>query len=302
MKNCLIITLSNIGDLIMTTPIFEALSKSFPGIKIDAVGDKRSSSLLEPFPYVDKIFNKNKKAILREKICLISSLREIKYDLILDLRTPFLPFLLRGNKRIANYSRLNKNEHSVYQHFSIVKRILSDWENPPPCKLYLSKTVEKALDLNNGFDLESEFFVVAPGANWSEKIWPGVKYGKLIRAIFEKKLTTRVVLLGSNSDAEINLDLGISGKNVLDLRGKTKLLEAVSIMNRAKLFIGNDSGLGHMAASVGCKTLTLFGPGNYRRYRPWHFGGAVLLSPNSRLENLEVDNVFEKVNGIIACE
>ena len=301
LKNCLIITLSNIGDLIMTTPIFEALNKSFPGIKINAVGDKRSSILLEFFPYVDQIFNKNKKANLREMVSFINLLRQIKYDLILDLRTPFLPFLLRGRKRLMKFSTLNKNEHSVYQHFSILQGILPDWKNPPPCRLYLPKTVEIALDLDYGLNSDSKLFVVAPGANWSEKIWPGVKFGKLIRAILDKKIATRVILLGSDFDAKIKLDLEMMVGNVLDLRGKTKLLEAASIMNRAKLFIGNDSGLGHMAASVGCKTLTLFGPGNYQRYRPWHSEGSVLLSPNSKLENLAVDDVLKKVEGIVSC-
>ena len=285
----------------MTTPIFEALNKSFPGIKIDAVGDKRSSILLKPFPYVDKIFNKNKKANFKEKFGFINLLRQTEYDLILDLRTPFLPFLLRGNKKITNCTKKDKNQHSVYHHFSIINKIVPDWKTPPPCKLYLSKAAEKALELNQGLSLDEEFYVVAPGANWSEKIWPGVKYGLLIRTCLKQKLTNQVVLLGSNTDAEIDLDLGTSASNILDMRGKTKLLEAVSIMNRAKLFIGNDSGLGHMAASVGCKTLTLFGPGNSQRYRPWHSEGTVLLAPNSKLKHLSVYDVLEKVKGIAAC-
>ena len=285
----------------MTTPVFEALNKSFPDIQIDAVGDKRSSLLLEPFPYVKNIFNKNKRAGLKEKFDFIKLLREIKYDLILDLRTPVLPLFLRGNRKITNYPKQSKKQHSVHQHFSVVNKILTDWKNPPSCKLYLSKKAEKAVELNQVLGSDEEFYVVAPGANWSEKIWPGVKYGELIRTFLEQKLTNRVVLLGSDSDAEIDLDLGMSVSNVLDMRGKTKLLEAASIMNRAKLFIGNDSGLGHMAASVGCKTLTLFGPGNPQRYRPWHPGGTVLLAPNSKLKNLPVYDVIKKVKGIMSC-
>ena len=119
--------------------------------------------------------------------------------------------------------------------------------------------------------------------------------------MFEAKVNESSGSVGSDSDAEIDLDLGTSASNILDMRGKTKLLEAVSIMNRAKLFVGNDSGLGHMAASVGCKTLTLFGPGNSQRYRPWHSEGTVLLAPNSKLKNLAVYDVLEKVKGIAAC-
>ena len=83
----------------MTTPIFEAINKNFPGIKIDAVGDKRSSILLKPFPYVDKIFNKNKKANFKEKFGFINLLRQTEYDLILDLRTPFSAILTKRKQK-----------------------------------------------------------------------------------------------------------------------------------------------------------------------------------------------------------
>ena len=89
----------------------------------------------------------------KEKILINLKDQQIN-DLILDLRTPFLPFLLRGKKRIMNYSCQYKNEHSVYQHFSIVKKILPNWKNPPPCKLYQSNMIERVLDINYGSNLD----------------------------------------------------------------------------------------------------------------------------------------------------
>jgi ADP-heptose:LPS heptosyltransferase len=56
---------------------------------------------------------------------------------------------------------------------------------------------------------------------------------------------------------------------VLNLAGTTTLLQAAALLSRATLFIGNDSGLGHLCAAVGRPTLTLFGPGDPDRYHPW---------------------------------
>ena len=302
MKRCLLITLSNIGDLVMTTPVFEAINQYFPDMRIHALGDKRSSSLLEPFPYIDKIYNKNKKANTREQFGLLKLLRSVNYDLIVDLRTPFMPFLLKGKKRLIKWKKAKSDQHAVYQHFSILKKIIPDLKEPPPCKLYLLEPFGPVLKIIKQTNPPSDFFVIAPGANWSKKMWPGLNYGHLISSILKQKLVSYIFILGNDIDAEIELGIEIADPRIFDLRGKTKLSEAAYLMSKAKLFIGNDSGLGHMAAGVGCKTLTLFGPGNHSRYKPWHLDGTILLSPESNLENLEVVRVIDKLKGICGCE
>ena len=301
MKRCLLITLSNIGDLVMTTPVLEAINKSFPTLVVDVVGDKRSSSLLEPFPYIRHIFNKNKKADVKEQFNFLRDLRRVKYDLILDLRTAFLPFLLKGRKKFINQSNSRFNEHSVYQHFRILNKLLPKLDKPPPCKLYLPTNIRKRMATIYNLKSSNDFFVIAPGANWSKKMWPGSKYGCLIDSILKNNIVSQVILLGNTDDKKIDLGLRRINDKIIDLRGKTKLLEAACIMRQAKLFIGNDSGLGHMAAGVACKTLTLFGPGDYRRYRPWHSGGSVLIAPESNLEKLVLDKVIKEIKEVSAC-
>jgi ADP-heptose:LPS heptosyltransferase len=56
---------------------------------------------------------------------------------------------------------------------------------------------------------------------------------------------------------------------LIDLVGKTDLLTAYACLKRASLFIGNDSGLMHLAAAAGAPTLGLFGPSDERHYAPW---------------------------------
>jgi ADP-heptose:LPS heptosyltransferase len=56
---------------------------------------------------------------------------------------------------------------------------------------------------------------------------------------------------------------------VIDLVGNTDLLTAASVLRRCALFIGNDTGLMHLAAAAGTPTLGLFGPSAVEQYAPW---------------------------------
>jgi len=57
----LVITLSNIGDAIMTTPVLAALHAQYPAARIDLVCDLRSSALFEPCSYIGQLFVRDKK-------------------------------------------------------------------------------------------------------------------------------------------------------------------------------------------------------------------------------------------------
>ena len=74
----LVVTLSNIGDLVMTTPVIEALHERFPGDAIDIVADRRSSALLEATPYLGTIYHRDKRAGFTEQLALLRRLRRIR--------------------------------------------------------------------------------------------------------------------------------------------------------------------------------------------------------------------------------
>jgi len=65
------------------------------------------------------------------------------------------------------------------------------------------------------------------------------------------------------------------------------------VLRLATLFVGNDSGLGHLAAAVATPTCTVFGPGNPQRYHPWHPQGRWLQGPGGRLAVLSPDTVAD---------
>ncbi len=75
----------------------------------------------------------------------------------------------------------------------------------------------------------------------------------------------------------------------IDLTGKVDLLTAYACLRRARLFIGNDSGLMHIAAAAGAPTLGLFGPSDERRYAPWGDKAVAVRGPRGFDQFLAVD-------------
>jgi len=105
-----------------------------------------------------------------------------------------------------------------------------------------------------------DLICMAPGSRWPMKRWAVENYAELARRIaFE--LDYHVVLLGDARDAGQTAQIarGLAGR-VSDLAGKTGILETAAVIERSVLFIGNDSGLTHLAEAVGVPAIALFGP------------------------------------------
>jgi ADP-heptose:LPS heptosyltransferase len=73
----------------------------------------------------------------------------------------------------------------------------------------------------------------------------------------------------------------------------TSILEAVAIQRRLHIFVGNDSGLGHMACAAGIPTLTIFGTGEPDRYRPWGESSLWLVGQKQEIKNVSVGAVVD---------
>ena len=119
--------------------------------------------------------------------------------------------------------------------------------------------------------------VIAIGAgstNSLAKRWP-VEYFAKLCDVLSSAFGAQVVLLGAENEVDVGAQLSkLSGAKVLDLTGKTDLSEATATLAIVDLFVSNDMGLAHIAASLGTPTLTIFGPTNETATAP--------LGPNAR--------------------
>ena len=289
----LLISLSNIGDAVMTTPVLQALHTRFPGTEIDIVGDQRSSDIFVNCPYRGEIIHKEKRLFLRGGPALIKRLRLQKYDLIVDLRTDGLAWLLRARKRLTRWQCMPYGPHAVEQHMGVIYQLHGDAQIPDCC-VWTGTAEEDFAAEALGKNWGKKILSLGPGANWPGKIWPYRNYLDLIESL--KDRFDAVVLLGDRKDQEISAVIAeTSVLPCMDFCGKTSLLQAAGILKQTALFVGNDSGLGHLASGVHIPTITVFGIGSPERYRPWGNKAIWLTGENQKIENITVNHVAECV-------
>ena len=102
--------------------------------------------------------------------------------------------------------------------------------------------------------------VIHPGSGSRRKVWPLERFEALIRYL-ERHLRSRTaIVLGPAEGTEIQKDLKGMGERVPVLVEGLSILEVASVIEGCRLFVGNDSGISHLAAALGLPTVAIFGP------------------------------------------
>src|SRR6185437_8818921 len=130
---------------------------------------------------------------------------------------------------------------------------------------------------------------IGPAANWRGKQWRGERFAELaLRLTGPQGILpgARVAVMAAAHEREQGAPLlaALPAGRAIDLVGRADLLIAGAVLRRAALFIGNDSGLMHIAAAAGAPTLGLFGPTQASHYAPWGVNAAVVQTAIPSLE------------------
>jgi len=296
-RSILLVTLSNVGDAVLTTPVMEALHNKYPFALLDIVTDARAAALFAHCPYRRDIILKDKRAGWRGLPSLLKRLRASRYDLAVDLRTDGLLWLLRARRRLGRGIFRPHEGHAVERHFAVIRRGERLADMPPPC-VWVS-AAEHAFARQVLTELPGQrWLALGPGARGSGKHWPGEHFGTLASRLREH--LDAVILLGSDTDTAICARIAATlPLPCLNLAGKTDLLQAAAVLQRAWLFVGNDSGLGHLAAAAGTPTVTAFGPGDPHRYHPWHPQARWVQSTSGAIADVSVTMMLEQVLAVL---
>ena len=118
-KKILFITLSNIGDAILTTPVLVRLHNKYPEAKFHIVGDIKSKLVFKYCPYVSRFIQKDKKLGFLGVLSLLSKIREERYDLAVDLRSDGLLYFIYSKNKL--YKKNNEKSHSAIKHYLSLK-------------------------------------------------------------------------------------------------------------------------------------------------------------------------------------
>jgi ADP-heptose:LPS heptosyltransferase len=117
--------------------------------------------------------------------------------------------------------------------------------------------------------LSQPFFVLVPGASVKGRMWPVGNYVELARRI-ASHFRWRCVICGDEAHQPLGAAICREvGPAVIDLTGKTTLLELFDLLSRAKLYVGNETGPAHVATALGIPTVVLLGGGHFGRFFPY---------------------------------
>ncbi|TBR18305.1 lipopolysaccharide heptosyltransferase II [bacterium] len=283
-EKILFITLSNIGDVILTLPTLDYLRERFPEAKITVMSGSRPAEIFENNPLVQRLIIYDKNSSISSKIKLFFSLSREKFDLVVDLRNSFMGAVLPAKHKTSPFLRIGKNiQHMRDKHLYrllCIKGVLSNKEDiikeMKRRLLNLSLYIEpeddeyiKGILKENDIDYSDNIIVLSIGARSHIKRWPKDKFAELLKKLAEE-LKAKIVLVGDKEDmvtAEYVLEN--SPLKAINLCSKTNLAELACVLRRAKLLITNDSANLHLAGYLNVPTLGIFGPTDENKYGPW---------------------------------
>ncbi len=273
----LFITLSNLGDVILTLPVLDYLRHYFPENEITVMAGPRVKEVFEGNPAIKRLIVYDKTAPLREKMALFFRLRSEGYDVVIDLRntfygaflpakfktSPFLnvpAFIIHMKDRNLFRLRMALRMQSVIIDTTVSKSLYLSAEG----KAYITRMLEQS-----GINLqEGKLIVVAPAARGGNKSWSKEGFAQVCADLARDH---KVILVGTQSDRELTqyIKLNSHSANVFDYAGLTNIGQLAFIMGKASLVIVADTGIQHLASYVAAPVLALFGAFNEKKYGPW---------------------------------
>jgi len=126
--------------------------------------------------------------------------------------------------------------------------------------------------------------VLIPGTTWDTKIWAPEKWSKLgqeLASASDTRPGAEIVIVGGDSETQVNASIfqyiRNSGSSVVDLTGKTSLVDLIALFEGADLVIGGDTGPMHLACATNHpKVLGIYGATPSKRNGPYGEGNHAL--------------------------
>lgn len=278
----LFITSTRIGDAVLSSGLLTRLLEEAPHARFTIAAGPLAAPLFRDLPNLDRIIPMVKQSSGGHWFNLWRQVRKRKWGLVVDLRGSGIAKFVSAKKRAVKKSAPPgaAPEHKVIE----AARLLMLEDDPPAPRLYVGSETQALADrlVPDG----PPILAMAPAANWVGKTWPAERFAVVAAELLGSSgpmAGGRLLLLGGEGDrwaAEAVRRVTPRGRTI-DLVGQTDLLTAYACLAKARLFIGNDSGLMHLAAAAGAPTLGLFGPSDERLYGPWGPRARALRGPRA---------------------
>jgi ADP-heptose:LPS heptosyltransferase len=277
LSRILVIRPGGIGDMLLLLPVLRLLRKHAPDAQLDVICEKRNTAALD-------LAGVDARALLydRHPLGLLVTLLRQRYDLVIDTEqfhhfSAVFAWLSGAPHRIG--FRINPRRNPLYTHlvnYAVdgpegeqflallaplgilgTYRLAGSLKDLRPC---LTPAVTETIE---GLRAGAPLAILHPVASAAYKEWQGTAFEAVAQALTKTHNLT-VVVVGSPSDRRRCDSLAANarqqGADALSVAGKLSLHETATLLQEARLFIGTDSGLAHLAIALGTPTVVLFGP------------------------------------------
>ncbi|HNW39034.1 MAG TPA: lipopolysaccharide heptosyltransferase II [Candidatus Omnitrophota bacterium] len=273
----LFITLSNIGDCILTLPVLDALRKKYPEAQISCLVPARPREIFANNPGICEVIVFDKQASLGQKIKLFQALSKNNFDLVVDLRNSLFGAFLPVRKRSLLFPFLRRIpagiKHMKDKHLFWANLWDDHRDNPQTRSLNISRQDADYVDrVLNQHNLQDTFklIVVAPGARSHTKCWDKQYFSQLCRRLVNDGY--RIILVGDQFDQPVCDYLAQDNQGdarIINLCAKTNFAQLGYLLKKALVLITNDSAVMHLASYLNVPVVAVFGPTDENKYGPW---------------------------------
>jgi heptosyltransferase-2 len=349
-KKILVMRYRFIGDTVLTIPFLRNLRTAEPDAEITWMVAHGSSDVVKGNPYVDAMLfwdpvtihadSRGTHRTLAAKLAFLRDVRSRRFDKVYVLKRSFSSALiawLSGAPERVGFDTEGRGflltKRVAYRHdCHEVKNFLAvlRTDDVPVLDDYLetwntAEETEKAERLltANGIRAGERIALVHPFSAVTERGWPLENFAALAGRL-SRETGCRVIIAGGPKDVETFRHVRhLFGDSIIDLVGSCSLRETIAVLKRCALFVGNDSGIMHLAAAAGVPLVALFGPQSPVKFGPWGKRATVVYkalpcspcrqkffkecAPSARMrpecvESISTDEVFQESVKIAALQ
>lgn len=296
-ERVLVVRLRSIGDTVLSTPSLYALKRFLPHASVDILLEDWVAPVLDGFPQVDNVITFERKST-SARARVARRLRANRYDVVYNLHGGTTATLLaratgarhRVGYETYQYARLHNHlspsssslwgrnkTHSVEQQLALLGWTGVPVSDRPPTQLAVTGEAAAtiAAKLETAGLEETPFAIIHPAAAFATKQWAADKFARVAEDLAGQSLG--VVVITASNETHIVDELKRDTSTPLVAFTDLSLPEITALLARARLFVGNDSGIAHIAAAVQTPSVVIFGSSNIAHWRPWAAAAAEVV-------------------------
>ena len=269
----LFITATRLGDAVLSTGLLDQLARTHPQARFTIACGPVAAGLFDRLPGRERTLIVEKQRYDLHWLRLWRRCVGTRWDLAVDLRGSALTWLLAARGRAI--MRGGRRPGHRTGHLASVLGL-----DPPPMPVVWTAPEDRARAASL-LPRDRVLIGLGPTANWSGKVWPAERFAALFGQLRDRLPDAVPVVFAGPGAAERAMAAAVleALPEAVDLCGRLSLAEAAACLQRCALFVGNDSGLMHLAAAAGTPTLGLFGPSRADEYAPSGRCTAYVVAP-----------------------